>query len=246
MSDFFERIPSNGIAEFQLYTLEHFLTIFVSIAVLVGFYLISPKLKSFKYEKIIRYTIATLMLLTQVNIFAYLIEQREYWYMYLPEATCGWAIYLGAISLYTKNRYATVLTMFWGWGAISTLLLPNLLEGPSRFNFYNFFLRHILILLSSIYFYRVLNFKLYKKDFKIYFYITLSLAIMGGIISNIVNRPEVLNLFYMMQPAKNTPVLGSILEINYYLYVIVWLSLASVLGYIYGIPFYQKEKSLVE
>ena len=68
------------------------------------------------------------------------------------------------------------------------------------------------------------------------------MAIIGGIISGIVDKPYELNMFYMLIPAKNTPIYGEILEIGYPLYVVTWLAFAIGIAYVYGIPFYQKER----
>ncbi len=242
MSEFFIRIPINGESEFDILTVEYFVTMLVCIILIGGFYFIAPKIKHLKREWLVRYLMGITMLLTSVTIFKYAYDNNHMWYKYLPEATCGWAIYFGGLSLLTKNRTLAVLTFFWGWGAISTILYPNLLEGPTRYNFYQFFLRHILILVSSIYMFRVLDFKLYKKDFYLYIIYTLPAVIVGGVISWIVNDPDELNMFYMLQPATNTPVFGVILEYNYILYVVLWLGFAILIGYVYGLPFYEKTK----
>lgn len=242
MMHFFERIPYYGESEFTLLSFEHFLTAVIVVLLVVCFYFISPRLKKWKSEWILRYSFALFMLLSQITIFKYNYDSGYMWYNYLPEATCGWAIYFGALSLITKNRTFTVLTFFWGWGAISTILFPNILEGPTRYNFYQFFARHILILFSSIYMFRVFDFKLHKRDFLTYVYWTLPMTIIGGILSFIVNKPDQLNMFYMLQPASNTPLFGTILEYSYPLYIIIWLSFATLVGYIYGLPFYQKKE----
>lgn len=242
MEHFFDRVPYGGVPEFSIYTLTHLIVILSCIFLIYLFYKISPKLRDFKYEKYVRYTIATFMLLSSISIFTFAYENNFMWYKYLPEATCGWAIYFGGLALFTKNRTLAILTFFWGWGAISTLLLPNILDGPTRYNFYQFFLRHILILVSAIYLLRVLDFKIYKSDFKIYLSFTLSLAILSGVLAHIINDPSETNMFYMLQPAKNTPLFGPLNDYNHFLYLVVWLISGSLIGYIYALPFYQKSK----
>lgn len=116
------------------------------------------------------------------------------------------------------------------------------MEGPTRYNFYQFFFRHLLILGSIIYLFRVHDLKVYKRDFKLYLVYTFPAAIIGGIVSFIVNKPDEFNMFYMLQPATNTPVFDLIHEWSYPGYVVIWLLFAILVGYIYGMPFYQKEK----
>ena len=240
MSHFFERVPYDEISEFSIYTIPHVLALLVSMLLLLALYLYAERLKKKSYERIVRYIIAILMLLSNVTIYLYSNSQNLPWYKYLPEATCGLAIYFGAFALLTKNRTITLLTFFWGWGAISTFLAPNLMEGPTRYNFYQFFFRHVLILGSTIYMFKVHDIKVFKKDYKLYVIYTLPAAIIGGIVSFVINKPYEFNMFYMMQPAKNTPVFDVIHEWSFPAYVVIWLAFALAIGYIYGIPFYQK------
>ena len=241
MNGFFERVPYGGEAEFHLFSSIYFITIFVSVFLIFVFYKSTTTIKKSRFEKIIRCMIASIMLLSSITIWAYAYNNNLPWYKYVPEATCGWAIYLGGIMLLTKNRTLFVLVFFWGWGALSTIIAPAILDGPTRYNFYQFFLRHILIIVSAIYMMKVFDFKIYKKDFKIYFFVTLSMTIIGAIISLIVNKPDMLNMFYMMQQAVNNPIMEFLIETSHLLYVVVWLSIASLIGYIYGLPFYSKE-----
>jgi len=241
MENFFQRVPYGGEAEFHLFTIEYYLTVLVCTVLIIGFFLLTPKIKKMKNEKSVRYVLGIFMLLSSVTIYLYAYSNSLPWYMYLPEATCGWAIYLGGIALITKNRTCFVLTFFWSWGAITTLLFSNILDGPTRYNFYQFFIRHVLILIVPIYFMRILEYKLYKSDFNLYVFITLPMAIIGGIISHIVNKPDMLNMFYMMQPASNTPILDIINDYNHILYIVLWLILAIIIGYLYGLPFYERK-----
>jgi len=240
MLTFFERIPYGESGDFSLFTITHYLVVIVSAIIIYLFYLITPFIKKSQHEKKIRYTIGVLLILSSIPIWTYAFNNNLPWYMYLPEATCGWATYLGAYTMFTGNRKTFSLTFMWGWGVISTFLASNILEGPDRFNFYNFFFRHILIMFSIIYMYKIMDYRITKKDFKLYFIVTLIMAVVGGVISNIVNNPTQLNMFYMLQPAKNTPILGYLLEVHYLLYVFVWLGLATLVGYLWGLPFYQK------
>lgn len=242
MDHFFGRVSYEGVSEFSIYTFPHIAALLLSVVALLGLYYYAPSLKNKPHERTIRYAIGIVMLLSNVSIYIYVYRQGLPWYEYLPEATCGLAIYFGAISLITKNRTLAVLTFFWGWGAISTFLAPNLMEGPSRYNFYQFFIRHFLILASTVYLFRIHDLKIYKKDFKIYIGYTLPMVLIGGLVSFLVNKPNEFNMFYVMQPAKNTPVFDIIHEWSFPVYVIVWLLFAILIGYIYAIPFYQKER----
>ena len=98
------------------------------------------------------------------------------------------------------------------------------------------------IVVAGFYFIWVLDYKIYKKDWFIYFYVTLSMTIVASIINYSVNQPDILNMFYTMKPAMDGTILDYIYNYSYVLYVVFWLSFASLLGYLYGLPVYQKEK----
>ena len=143
MQTFFNRIAPGGIPEFQKFTFTHFITVIIVIILIFVAIKLFYKIKQGRTEKIIRYSIGTFMLLSSVTIYIYAYNYDLAWYYYLPEATCGWAIYLGGISMFTKNRTMFLLALFSGYGSILTMLGSNVLEGPLRYNFYQYQLRHI-------------------------------------------------------------------------------------------------------
>ena len=242
MSAFFTRIPYNGLAEFEKFTLTHFVTVIIIVLFFIAFFKYASKLKNWKHEKVVRYSIVVFMLLSNITIYTYVYNNNLPWYMYLPEATCGWSIYFGSIALVTKNRFFSVLAIFWGYGAAFSILGPNILEGPDKYNFYQFFLRHILIVLTGFYLIKIQDFKLYKKDWKLYFFFTISIVIAGGILSLVINDPNRLNMFFTMKPGINGTPLSWIYNKSHLAYVIVWLAFAAFIGYIYALPFYQARR----
>jgi len=194
-------------------------------------------LKDNKYEKVVRLTFGSLMLLTNVTLWIYAYNNNLPWYEYLPEATCGWAVIFSGLALITRKRFFFVLATYWGFGAVLTLLGSDLRDGPSRYNFYQFFLRHLGIIIAGIYLIKVNDFKLNKKDFWIFVIVSLSMGFVGFIISYVVNRPLEVNMFYMMQPVvKGTP-LTYFFSISRFVYLIVWVPFALLLGYLYGLLF---------
>jgi hypothetical integral membrane protein (TIGR02206 family) len=240
METFFKRIPPGGLAEFEKFTVTHLITVIFVVIIIFLSIKFFKKIKQGKMERVIRYSIGIFMLISNISIYLYAYNYNLAWYHYLPEATCGWAIYFGGIMMLTKNRTMFVLTLYWGYGAILTMMGSNVLEGLGRYNFYQYQLRHILIVIAPIYMIIVHNYKIEKKDFKTYFFITITLVIIGGIISKIVNQPESFNMFYMLKPGMDGTPLSWMFEINYYLYVIVWLAFAALLGYLYGLIFQSK------
>ena len=101
-----------------------------------------------------------------------------------------------------------------------------------------FFFRHVGIIVIPIYMIKVFDYKVSLGDWKIFFYVTISLTLISGIISLIINKPDELNLFYTMQPAVSGTPLNALHDISRIYYLAFWVPFASFLGYIYGIPFY--------
>jgi len=238
---FFERIAPGGVAEFYKFTMTHFITALVCFYLIYLFWKNTERIKHSKHETLIRYLIALFMLLTNISIWYYAYKHGLPWYKYLPEATCGWAIYFGGFGLLFKNRTLLLLCLFWGFGALSTILGANVLEGPLRYNFYQFFMRHILIVVAGIYMVKVLGYKVYRNDFKTYFIVTFIMVILGGLISWTVGEPESLNMFYTLKPGIDGTPLSWLLDKSYWLYIVTWIIVGSGLGYIYAYPFYEKK-----
>ena len=240
MKHFFERLPENVPSEFQLFSVAHIITIIISLLVIYIFFRYIEKIKDTKYELLTRYGLAILMLYTSFYIIVYAYINGYPWYKYLPEATCGYAAFLGAYAIITKNRFAFLLTFFYGWGAFTSIFAPNIQEGITRYYFYQFYIRHIFIVLIPLYMIKVDGFKLRVKDNLVYIVVTLPASLIGLLISYLVNNPDELNMFYMLQPAVNNTLLDDIYNLGHFVYLVVWILIAIIFGFIYGLPFYNK------
>lgn len=240
--DFFTRLPETATPEFQMFSIEHFIAIIVSVFLAYIIFRLRHKISNSKYEPLIRISFGVMLLLTNINLLIYDINTYNEWYRWLPKATCGWAIYVGSIALITKNKFLFKITFFWGYGALLSFFGPTIIEGPDKYHFYQFFFRHMGIMVAGFYFIWVFNYKIYKKDWFIYFYVTLSMTIIFSIINFIVNEPNTLNMFYTMKPAMDGTILDYLYNYSHFLYVVFWISFAALLGYLYGLPFYTKNK----
>ncbi|MBN2540579.1 MAG: YwaF family protein [Bacilli bacterium] len=242
---FFSRIPLGGEDEFLLFTPTYFIALIISLILIYFVDRYSSLLKNKSYEKWIRYGISIYLLYSTINIYTFFIQNHLPWFAYIPEGICGLSVFLVIYVFLTKKRSAFVLLFFWGWGAFMALFAPNILEGPDRYFFYQFYLRHLLIILGPIYMMRVFDYKVYRCDYKIYVIITLPLSLLGLIVSYWIHDPVYGNLFYMMRPVIEGTPLDYLYNIHPFLYTGVWILIAFLFGYVYGLPFYQdtKEKS---
>ncbi len=243
---FFKRLPLESTPQFHMFSMTHFITLIVSIAIIYTVYKYSGKLKEWKYEKILRYTLGIMMIYTNVNLWQYSYYLGQEWYHYLPIATCGYATFFGGLTLLTKNKVLFKLTFFWGFGAVLSLLGPTMLEGPLKYHYYQFFFRHIGIIVIPFYMMNVYDYKIVREDWKLFFYVTISLTFGSTIINLIVNKPDELNMFYTMQPVITGTPLNTLYEVSRWVYVAFWIPFAALLGYLYGLPFYQKKEPLLK
>lgn len=238
--DFFTRIPLDGSDEFQLFSLTYFIALFIALLLLYLSYRYLHKLKNTRIEPIIRYLLAFYMLYTTFNIYQYFYVNHMPWIVYVPDGMCNFAIFIGAFVLVTKNRKAFVVLFFWGWGAFIALFAPNILEGPSHYFFYQFYLRHLLIIISAFYMMHVHDYKIHIQDYRIYVYVTLPAALLGLGIGYLINDPVYANLFYMLRPAVEGTPLDALYNIHPLFYTFVWVVIAFIFGFLYGLPFYER------
>jgi len=239
---FFTRISEESIPNFQMFSLTHIVALAISISFLVILFRYGHLLKSFKYEKYIRILFGGFMIYTNINLWIYSYSLHQEWYYYLPIATCGYATFIGGLTLITKNKILFKLTFFWGFGALLSLFGPTVMEGPERYHFYQFFFRHTGIIASAFYMMKVYNYKIIKEDWKLFFYVTFFLTVIMTIVNLIVNKPDELNMFYTMHPAVSGTPLNDLYEVSRWYYMVFWLPFAALLGYLYGLPFYQKKE----
>ncbi len=239
---FFVRIPDESTPQFQMFSMTHFIFLIVVIVILIIIYRYSYKLKTCKYEKHIRYFVGSAMIYTNINLWIYAYSLNQEWYHYLPVATCGYAVFFGGLTLITKNKVLFKLTFFWGFGAWLSLLGPTMLEGPDKYNFYQFVFRHTGIIGSAFYMMKVFDYKIDKNDWKLFFYVTFGLTFVMTIINLAVNKPDELNMFYTMQPAIHGTPLNYLYDVSRWYYVAFWVPFAALLGYLYGLPFYTKKE----
>ncbi len=240
--DFFSRIPLGGADEYLLFTPTYFIAMIISLSLLTAGYILIPKVRNWKHEKYIRYFMVAYMIFTTINIWSFYMQNDLPWYAYIPVGTCGFSIFLAAYVLITKNRTAFVVLFFWGWGGFLAIFAPNILEGPDHYFFYQFYLRHILIVFSAIYMMRVFDYKVFRRDYMIYVCVTLPAALVGLGISYLINDPEYANVFFMMRPAvENTP-LDFFYNIHPLVYTGFWILVAFLFGFLYGLPFFINQK----
>jgi hypothetical integral membrane protein (TIGR02206 family) len=132
-------------------------------------------------------------------------------YRYLPLHLCTLSAFLAPFALLTKNRVISNLLLFWGLiPAFLAILFPDMgsSEGILTFRFWEFFLSHILIVLSAFYIsiHSDLLFKL--RDFSTWKEIVISFFVLALYAFGLVYPINILlgneaNYLYLLKKSSN-------------------------------------------
>lgn len=237
MSEFFNYLhnPEN---KFEPFSLNHIIPLLLIVIGVALIFIFRERLEKSKYEKTIRYSIATFAIILETSF--------QLWQMYhskwnfaesLPLHLCRLTNYLGIIAMITKSHKIFKIAYFWCLGGVVSILFPDILHGPNRFRYYHHMISHILFFYMYMYMLFVLKFELNFKAFKKSYLILLVFVLFVIIpINNIFD----MNYMYLLYPA-DTPF--SIFEGNgYFLYLVGCLSLTTVIMILWYLPihFYNK------
>ncbi len=142
------------------FDLIHISQIVLMFVVFFLIYYYRKELKWFKYEKQLRYTFATILLLMELFLHVWNMANDNWSLLHnLPLHLCAINVYLAAIMFYTKNEKLFDVIYFWGFGGLLSVLFPDTSYGPDRFRFYQYFLAHMFFMWFYLYMIYVHGFK---------------------------------------------------------------------------------------
>jgi hypothetical integral membrane protein (TIGR02206 family) len=181
---------SQGV-NFHLGSKWHILPILCMIITIFLIYRYRKQLKKFKYESVIRYVLAFIMMMVEMSYFwrlLYVGSQGTDVNMmgYLPLQMCQWGLILCIFTLISKNKklftinfYITLLF------ASIALAYPIVIEhtGPRYYRYYQFWLEHILPIISVFYLMFVHKLKPSYKGIY-YTFIAISPLVLASSIAN--------------------------------------------------------------
>lgn len=104
-------------------------------------------------KKMIRYTLLTLLILSEISLELWYVQQGI-WNpaRHLPLELCSITLLLSIIMLITRSRALYSILFFAGIvGALLAILTPNLGYGFPHFRFIQFFMAHYAIILAALY-----------------------------------------------------------------------------------------------
>lgn len=142
--------------EFSLFSLAHFAPILVAAALIFCIYRFRKSLQNFKYEYVFRYTLAFILIVSEMGYYWRLVGMPELSpnpIDNLPIAACGWAAIFLSFAVIGKSQTLFDICYFWLFsGSLFALITPTLeFAGPTRFRYYQFWTEHLAIYVSLFY-----------------------------------------------------------------------------------------------
>ena len=188
--------------DFFMGSIWHILPIVLMILAIMLIYKNREKIRNFKYETTVRYVLAFVMLMSEMTFFWRLLYvgnqgQSDTMLTYLPFQMCQWGLIVCVFTIISKNRILFSINYYISLLFASiALIYPLVIEnaGPRYFRYYQFWLEHILPIISVFYLMFVHNLKPLKKGIFYTFFVTLPLAIVAVIANSKIEGARYLYL----------------------------------------------------
>lgn len=137
---------------FTLFSLEHIVVLIVFIILTFGLFQLRDWLRKFDYPLRLSFFIALLGL---ELLYHFWLISGGYWDIRytLPFQLCSISLILCLILLVTNRKeLAEILYFIGGAGAFAALVTPELFLGFPHFRFFQFFITHIIIIWTALYY----------------------------------------------------------------------------------------------
>ena len=123
----------------------HLLQIVLTFVVVYLIIRYRRQLKEYKYEHVLRYVIAGILLTFEISIHLWHIGNNTWDLKHmLPLDLCAINIYLSIYLIASKNEKLFYVIYFWGFGAVLSVFFPDIEFGPDRYRYYQFFFAHMM------------------------------------------------------------------------------------------------------
>jgi|GEM_PF-1702742 len=173
-----------------------------------------------KLEKRFRYIVG--IVFTVVYASHYLLRFSIYGFdtIILPFQLCSISMFFAILLLFTKNRTVYAFVLYAGvLGGLISLFTPVIGYNSAYYRYYQFYIAHILLIMTPIYYMSVHDYYPSKKETINAFLILQTLAIFMGFFNYFTNSDF---MFIFVDPAKITkfPVIKYFGGIPYYLILV--------------------------
>jgi hypothetical integral membrane protein (TIGR02206 family) len=223
--------------EFKPYSFEHIILFIVLILGSLLLFIYKDKIRDHPSERLIAKGWAICALLLEISLYVWkTLNGQTAWHMLLPIGLCAFTLFLGIYALYFKRKRVFLIGYFWTWGAMATLLFPDILFSYDRFRFYQYMIGHLSFFFMYIYMILVYRWHPQWKDWQRSILILYIVAFILTVLSNVTHQ----NLMFMLR-SDGTPF--SMFEGHgYFLYLVGVVSLSSMITIIWYLPFYYINK----
>lgn len=225
----------NPNVNFEMGTFEHFFTITIILLIIAALFHFRQPLTP--YRRVIRLTVGWGLIFSRITLDIWYITTGN-WHVTssLPLELCSIATITGGIMLITKNRFLFEVFYFIAiGGAIQAIVTPDLYFGFPQFRFLQFFIDHMLLIISPIILIIFYQFRITFKSL-IKSFITLnSIALIVFIINHIISA----NYMFLIEKPHG----GSLLDfLGPYPYYLISLELVTIVVFlILYLPFFIKD-----
>lgn len=233
MRDFFSDQVGNNLPWFGL---THILLLVGFFLTLVTLWILGPKIRHSKYERVFRYLFVALAILFEYRVFENRILNGSVFRIPL----CGLALYGLTFSVAFKKEKVFKIFYFYAFGAILTYFFYDTIWGLDRWDGWTYFGAHAMICWFAIYGYRVLGFTPKIQNlYKSILYLMIYTFITGYAHFKYGGSDE---FFLFHAPMES---LVSMVENNHILYVIIlsFVAIACMAGMYLPVYLSQKRKA---
>ncbi|WP_163099855.1 TIGR02206 family membrane protein [Peribacillus alkalitolerans] len=196
----------DGNKPFILFSLTHLLTLTIIFAVCIGMYIFRRQLKRESTNKIVRYSLATILLFSEISLNWWLIRIDDWSIQYsLPLHLSSLSLLLSSLLLIVRSKKLFEFTYFVGLGsAIQAMITPDLQEYTfPHFRYVHFFISHGGIVIANIYMVVIEGFRpTFKSIFKALIYLN-GYALLIFLLNYLIEG----NYMYIMRKPINPSVL---------------------------------------
>lgn len=169
---------------FSVFSTVHMMTLLFLVITNFLILFILMKMKNPKAAKILRLSIASIMLFHFISYEAWSFLTGDFTLKYsLPLHLCDIGILFSAIMLFTKNKFLFEITYFWGLGgSLLAILTPDIFQSFPHFIFMNYFLSHGGIITSVLFMIFIEKYRVtFKSIRKVFLFTNVYMVIIAGV-----------------------------------------------------------------
>ncbi|MGP4071755.1 YwaF family protein [Piscibacillus sp. B03] len=137
---------------FEMFTFEHIMMLIITVVLIMGLYFFREEIRN-QFRRSVKFILITLLILSEAIFHVwFIIHDRWDITINLPLQLCSISLYLCVWMLITKSNNVFEVAFFISMtGAAIAIITPELFFGFPHLRFFQFFIAHIVIVLSCFY-----------------------------------------------------------------------------------------------